>query len=85
MKMQELLEDRRESLQNARDYIAYARDGYSSGTSFRIENDYVAIYQETDESEEEGEEGDTYYVSKSDLPPALWREFLEVAKSGQQW
>jgi hypothetical protein len=43
------------------------------------------IYQETDESEEEGEGADKYIVSKSDVPQALWREFLEVAKAGQQW
>ncbi len=81
--MQELLENQSRSL--AQDYIAYAEGGHTSGTAFRIESDYVAIYQETDESEEEGEEADTYYVSKSDISPTLWNRFLAVAKAGQQY
>lgn len=78
-----------ESEQLAKDYIRYAKDGPISGADFRIvlhgpgkeEHDHVVIYQETDESEDGEEEADKYIVGRSDIRPALWRNFLKVAKA----
>jgi hypothetical protein len=70
-----------ESEQLAKDYIRYAKAGYLSGADFSIRDDVIVIYQETDESEEEGEGADKYIVSKSDIRPQLWKALLKVAQA----
>lgn len=74
-----------ESIETAKDYINYAKNESLSGTFFRIEDDYICIYQETDDSEEDGEGPDKYFVLAHEVDPVMWGQILEVAKNGVQW
>lgn len=74
-----------ESMTNAQLYIDYAAAGYLSGAYFDIREDCIAIYQETDESDEDGEGPDKYFVIKDDCPIKLWNKISAVARKGHQW
>jgi len=80
MKLATLFEN--ESTELAKDYIGYGEDGpVISGASFRVDNNQVRIYQETDESEDGEEEPDKYYVIKKDVPIGIWKQFIDAIQA----
>lgn len=85
MKLNEVTNTESESERIANYYIDLAKQGELEGTYFSIRDDGVNIYQETDESNEEGESPDKYVVFKKDLSDNQWNAFLQVAKKGKQW
>ena len=68
-----------ESQSLAEDYISYFQhDGSVSGADFTVYDDHIRIIQETDESEEDGEEGDTYYITRTDVDVDTWNELVAL-------
>ena len=77
MKLSTLLEGKPRDEEHAQDYIAMAKHGLS-GTSVRIDNDGMRIYQETDESEDGLEEPDKYYFDRHEMWPDTWDKLVRT-------
>ena len=80
MKLTDLFEN--ESINLAKTYIDYFKDGGVYGADFDIGDGQIRIYQETDEEDEDGEqeEPSKYYIIKDDVPKAVWDELVQLIK-----
>jgi hypothetical protein len=63
-------------------YLSYGDDAKDpDSTEFVVFDDLVIIYQVTDESDQDGEGPDKYFVSRAEVDEELWNTFINWINS----
>lgn len=63
-------------------YLSYGEDAKDpDSTEYVIFDDLVIIYQVTDESDQDGEGPDKYFVERAEVDEELWNTFINWINS----